>query len=136
MLICREISASLPLGLIGALGGHGAVDLPLPFDHPEPGEFGPVFAQFFVQPGQVGNPHRLACFDPAVIFLEALEAADRQGAKAAGLAVSEELPQGVRQVFLVVPDGQQVITAPVENLPGNLGLTTDGVDRDDAGGGL
>ena len=24
--------------LIGALGGHGAVDLPLPFDHPEPGE--------------------------------------------------------------------------------------------------
>ena len=82
------------------------------------------------------HPHRLACFDPAVIFLEALEAADRQGAKAAGLAVSEELPQGVRQVFLVVLDGQQVITAPVENLPGNLGLTTDGVDRDDAGGGL
>jgi hypothetical protein len=69
---------------------------------------------------------------PAMRFLEALEAADRQGAKAADLSVSEEFPQGVRQVFLVVLDGQQVITAPVENLPGNLGLTADGVDRDDA----
>ena len=28
--------------------------------------------------------------------------------------------------------GQQVIAAPVENLLGNLGLATDGVDRDDA----
>ena len=30
--------------VIGTLGGHGAVDLTLSFDHPDSGEFGPVFA--------------------------------------------------------------------------------------------
>ena len=67
-----------------------------------------------------------------MIFLDTLVAADGQGAKTAGLAVGEELPEGVRQVFLVALDGQQVIAAPVENLPGNFSLAPDGVDRDDA----
>jgi hypothetical protein len=97
---------ALAADVIGPLGGHGAVDFPLPFDHPDPGELGPVFAQFLVQPGQVADPHRLARFDPAMIFLEAL-VADRQGAKAPGLAFGEEFPKGVRQIFLVVLDGNK-----------------------------
>ena len=127
---------ALAADVIGPLGGHGAVDFPLPLDQTDPGELGPVFAEFLVQPGQVADPHRLARFDPAMIFLDALIVADRQGAKTAGLAVGEEFPKSVRQLFLVILDSQQVVAAPVENLPGNLGLTTDGVDRDDAGGGL
>ena len=91
-----------------------------------------MFAQFLVQPGQIADPRRLARFDPAMIFLEALIVADWQGAKAPGLAVGEEFPKGVRQILLVILDGQQVIAAPVENLLSDLGLTTDGVDRDDA----
>ena len=38
----------------------------------------PVFAQILVQSGQVGDPHRLPRFDPAMIFINALVAADRQ----------------------------------------------------------
>ncbi len=58
-------------------GGNSAADLPLPFDHPDSSEFWPVFALILVQPGQVGDPHRLPRFDPAMIFINALVAAER-----------------------------------------------------------
>ena len=109
-----------------------AVDFPLPFDHADTGELGPMLPQWLVQPRQIGDPQRLAGFNTAMILFDGLVSADWQAAKASGLPLGEEFPQGIGQCFLVVFDGQEIVSASVENFLGDLGLTADGVNRDNA----
>ena len=76
------------------LHGNGPIDLPSPLDYADAGKLGPAFAEFLVQPGQVGNPQRLPGLDPAMALFDGLIPADGQAPKAGGLTIREEFPPG------------------------------------------